>query len=70
MVCEYSGNQKEEDAQASLKASLNELYINGFSKDYDLKDMRLESRSFIPKKGFGTAMVVIGFKDYVYPLVQ
>ena len=70
LVCEYSGNQKEEDAQASLKASLNELYINGFSKDYDLKDMRLESRSFIPKKEFGTAMVVIGFKDYVYPLVQ
>lgn len=70
LVCEYSGNEKEENAHASLKASLNELYTNGFSEDYDLKGIRLESRSFIPKKKFGTAMVVIGFKDYLYPVVQ
>lgn len=70
LVCEYSGNEKEEKAQVSLRASLNELYTNGFSEDYDLKEIRMESRSFIPKKRFGTAMVVIGFKDYVYPVVQ
>ena len=70
LVCEYSGHESDEDARKELKASLRELYTNGFSEDFDLKDIRMETRSFVPKKRFGTAMVVIGFKDYVYPIVQ
>ncbi|MBI2546350.1 pyruvoyl-dependent arginine decarboxylase [Candidatus Woesearchaeota archaeon] len=70
LVCEYSGNETEENAQKGLRASLKELYTNGFSEEFDIKDIRMESRSFVPKKKFGTAMVVIGFKDYVYPIIQ
>ncbi|HLG24670.1 MAG TPA: pyruvoyl-dependent arginine decarboxylase [Candidatus Nanoarchaeia archaeon] len=70
LVCEYNGNDIEADAKDSLKRSLNELYTNGFSEEYDMKDIRIQTRSFVPKKKFGTAMVVIGFKDYVYPIVK
>lgn len=70
LVCEYGGNEEEKEARDSLNASLNELYTNGFSEDYELKEIRLESRSFIPKKKFGTVIVAIGFKDYVYPIVR
>ena len=70
LVAEYSGNEPEEDAKIILKNSLSELYENGFSEDYLVKDIKIRARSFIPKKKFGTAMVVIGFKDYVYPVVQ
>lgn len=68
LVAEYNGNLADEEAKKSLKSSLDELYCNGFSEDYEMKDIRLETRSFVPKKKFGTAMVVIGFKDYVYPI--
>lgn len=70
LVCECNGHDKEEDARIRLRKSLNELYTNGFSEEYDLKDIRIESRSFVPKKKFGTAMVVIGFKDYLYPIMR
>jgi len=70
LVCEYSGHEDEPEARKSLHASLKELYTNGFSEDYELKDIRIQSRSLIPKKRFGTAIVAIGFRDYVYPVIQ
>lgn len=70
LVAEYSGHEIEEDAKKSLRSSLNELYENGFSEKYTLKDIRMQTRSFVPKKKFGTAIVAIGFKDYVYPVAQ
>mgnify|MGYP001559411805 CR=1 FL=1 len=69
LVCEYNGNNKEDAAKKNLRDSLDELYYNGFSEDYEMKGIRMETRSFIPKKKFGTAMVVIGFKDYLYPVI-
>ena len=70
LVAEYSGNETEEDAKRILRNSLNELYENGFSEDYLINDVRLHTRSFAPKKKYGTAIVAIGFKDYVYPIVH
>ena len=70
LVAEYSGQEAEEDAKKSLRSSLNELYENGFSGNYALKDVRMQTRSFVPKKRFGTAIVAIGFKDYIYPIAR
>lgn len=70
LVAEYSGNESEHDAEKSLRQSLDELYNNGFCEEYSLKDIRMDIRSFVPKKRYGTAMVVIGFKDYIYPILQ
>ena len=70
LVAEYSGQEAEEDAKKSLMSSLNELYENGFSGNYALKDVRMQTRSFVPKKKFGTAIVAIGFKDYIYPIAR
>ena len=69
LVAEYSGNDEDAQARDSLRSSLRELYENGFAEDFELRDTRLETRSFVPKKKFGTAMVVIGFKDYIFPIV-
>lgn len=69
IVAEYSGHDEEGSAKESLRKSLKELYENGFSEDFELRGMRMESRSFIPKKQFGTALVAIGFKDYLFPIV-
>ena len=70
LVAEYNGNLPDEEARESLRSSLEELYCNGFSEDYEMKNIKIETRSFVPKKKYDTAMVVIGFKDYVYPIVS
>ncbi|MEK6942462.1 MAG: pyruvoyl-dependent arginine decarboxylase [Nanoarchaeota archaeon] len=70
LVAEYNGNDEEGDARDSLKSSLKELYENGFSEEFELRDTRIETRSFVPKKNFGTALVAIGFKDYVFPIIR
>lgn len=70
LVAEYSGHEEEEDAKRTLKNSLNELYTNGFSENFELRDIKMQTRSFVPKKRYGTAIVALGFKDYVYPIVS
>ncbi|MFH1589224.1 MAG: pyruvoyl-dependent arginine decarboxylase [archaeon] len=68
LVCEYNGNLPRSKALAQLRESLNELFINGFSKKYDLRNISSVSKSFIPKKEFGTALVALCFVNYVVPL--
>jgi arginine decarboxylase len=68
IVCEYSENGTEEEAKEKLKASLNELYRNGFSGDYELRDVNLITRSFVPEKNFGSALVALCFVNYLYPV--
>jgi len=70
LVCEYSGNKPEEDAIENLKASLNELYLNGFSENYEIKDIKIITRSFIPNKKFGTAIVALCFLNHLYPTLE
>lgn len=67
LVCEYNGHDDERVARNSLKLSLNELYTNGYDDRFDLKGMRLTTKSFVPKKKYGTAIVAICFLNYVYP---
>ena len=69
LVCEYNGNNSEEEAAKILRTSLNELYTNGY-QNMELRDIKLMTRSFVPKKKFGTTIVAICFTDYVHPLVE
>ncbi|MCF7867012.1 pyruvoyl-dependent arginine decarboxylase [Candidatus Woesearchaeota archaeon] len=68
LVCEYNGSISEKKAGESLRASLNELYINGFDDKYDLKDINLITNTIVPKKKYGTALVAICFVNFVIPL--
>jgi len=68
IVAEYRGNATEEEAKKTLKASLEELYKNGFSERFELKHIRTFVRSFIPKKKYGTALVALCFVNYVFPI--
>lgn len=70
LVCEHNGNYSMNRLEKLLKASLEELYWNGFSKDFDLGRPRLLKKSFIPEKEYGTALVSLCFNSYYLPLVQ
>ncbi len=70
LVCEYNGSRTEQDAAESLKMSLQELYKNGFSEKYEIKDVKIIIRSFIPTKKFGTALVALCFVNYNYPILN
>lgn len=70
IVVEYNGHKTEEDAIEELKASLNELYENGYSAEFDLKDIEVHSKSFVPEKKFGTALVALCFVDFEQPMLN
>ena len=69
LVCEYHGPLTEVEAGKELRESLNELYINGFNDEFNLKDIQYVSQSIIPKKKFGTALVSLCFVNYVFPQI-
>ena len=68
LVCEYNGDLTKNEAGKQLNESLKELYSNGFSEKYELKDKKLILKSFIPKKKFGTALVSLCFTNYLVPI--
>jgi arginine decarboxylase len=68
LVCEHNGNYSLAEVERRLRASINELYINGYSKDYYLKDMEILTNSFTPKKKNGTVLVALCFVNYEFPL--
>jgi arginine decarboxylase len=73
LVCEYAGNpeegfKSERHARESLEQSIHELYVNGFEEHYELRDITTISRSFVPEKRFGTALVALCFVDYLIPI--
>lgn len=70
LVCEYNGNKTEKKASESLRASLDELYTNGFSEQYELREITLHTKSFTPKKKYGTALVAICFTTYIVPVLE
>jgi len=70
LVCEHNGNYTNEHIEWLLRSSLNELYINGFDDQFELRDMKLTIESFEPKKKFATAIVALCFTNYFYPVLQ
>ncbi|MBN3034116.1 MAG: pyruvoyl-dependent arginine decarboxylase [Bacteroidales bacterium] len=69
LVCEHYGNYSEEELDYRLRASLNELYINGFEEKYSMGRIELISESFVPRKKYGTALVALCFTNYLYPVL-
>lgn len=70
LVCEHNGNYSIEEIENLLKGSINELYYNGFSEDYELKDIKIMTESFVPKKKYGTALVAICFTNFYVPVYE
>lgn len=70
LVCEYNGPLSEEEALAQLGESLQELYHNGFSEQFEIKKIEHVSKSFVPTKKYGTALVSINFINHVIPILQ
>lgn len=64
IVCEYSGYKTEDEAVKILKASFKELYLNGF-ENYEMRDIKVITRSFIPTKEYGTAVVALCFVNFL-----
>lgn len=69
LVCEHNGSYGEEHLLKNLDDSLEELYVNGFEEDFDLKDTYTITKSFTPQKKHGTALVSLCFTDYLYPIL-
>lgn len=70
LVCEHNGDYSTKEIKEKLKASINELYTNGFSKKYNLKQMKIIAESLVPKKKYGTALVGICFTNYFVPILD
>ena len=70
LVCEYNGSLSKEAAEDQLNQSLLELYENGYSEEYDLKEIRLFSDSFVPVKKYGTALIALCFVNYIHPIIK
>ena len=70
LVCEYNGSDNEEDAIESLKMSLMELYENGYSDDFELQGVEIHSKSFVPEKKHGTALVALCFVNHEHPVLS
>ena len=68
LVCEYSDKGTEEEAKKTLMASLNELYAADIKEKYELRDVELFVKSFIPKKKHGTALVALCFVNHEVPI--
>ena len=70
LVCEHYGNEPVEEIENRLHLSLQELYINGFDEEYELKDIKLISNSYQPTKKYGTTLVSLCFINYVVPIIE
>ncbi len=70
LVCESNGPISEQEIKQELNASLQELYTNGFSEKYHLKEIELITNSFTPRKKHGTVLVALCFTNYLIPIIQ
>jgi arginine decarboxylase len=70
LVCEIFGNDSSITIDRKLHDSLEELYFNGYSDDFELRDRKAIIKSFIPKKKYGTALVALCFTNYDYPILR
>lgn len=70
LVCEISGSFTSTDLEKRLNNSLEELYYNGYSEDYNLSERTVLQTSVNAKKNYGTCLVGLCFVNYVFPLLK
>lgn len=68
-VCECNGSLPAQKAEHQLRASLDELYRNGYEQDFELRDIRTVIESFIPRKRYGSALVAICVLNHFVPIL-
>ena len=64
LVCERNGNVSENRINEQLMESLMELYNNGYSDKYELRDIEIFTNTMLGNKKFNTVMVCIVFQTY------
>lgn len=70
LVCEIGGDYSSDELEQKLKLSLDELYFNGYSENFEIEKIHILTKTIIPKKKFGTCLVGLCFVNYIYPLVE
>ncbi|MFZ5571430.1 MAG: pyruvoyl-dependent arginine decarboxylase [Thermodesulfobacteriota bacterium] len=70
LVCELYGDHSIPEIEHRLHASLEELYTNGYSDHFELRDRRVITESFVPEKQYGTALVALCFVNYHFPILR
>ncbi|MFA5020419.1 MAG: pyruvoyl-dependent arginine decarboxylase [Candidatus Pacearchaeota archaeon] len=68
LVCEYNGSLTEAECKKQLSMSLNELYINGYSKKFNLKNIKCITKTITPRKKYGTSIVALCFLNYLFKI--
>ena len=63
LVCELYGDHSISAIERRLHASIEEIYFSGYSDNFDLKDRRLITESFVPDKKYGTALAALCFMN-------
>jgi arginine decarboxylase len=70
LVCENYGDYSPQELQDILQQSINELYINGFEEDYELRDIKYLHQTIVPTRKYGTALVALCFTSYFQPIMD
>lgn len=71
LVAEHSSHEDEEHATRMLRASVENMFKNRYNEEeYELRDVRIVTKSIVPEKRYGTAIVVIGFTEYEVPVLN
>jgi len=69
LVCEHADNVSEEEIINRLYLSLDELYYNGFSDRFEMREKHHITQTYIGDKIHNTALVSLCFMDYEVPIL-
>lgn len=69
LVCEHYGNYPLDAIEERLNSSLQELYTNGFEEQFELRDIKVVTQTYVPEKQYGTALVAICFVNHYVPVL-
>lgn len=70
LVCEIAGDYSQTELEIKLHQSIDELYTNGYSDDFNLGIPDILINSVSPHKNYGTCLVGLCFYNYIYPLIE
>lgn len=70
LVCEHGAQCSKKELESILFLSLEELYTNGFDEEYELREEKIITKTFTPKKEYGTVLVSLCFTNYLYPILE
>ena len=70
-VAEYSGFDDKETSTKILQNAMKGIFERRYEPGtVEMGDTRVLVESFIPRKKYGSIMVVIGFTSYIFPQIK